>query len=489
MAPSKGGELRERASAGHSVSALHVRTASGGFQKHQSAPLPRLQPLETTSSPTASVVNEELPAPMAAAAPKRVAVFVEPSPFTYVCGYKNRYCNMIRHLVEEGCEVLVVTTGKGVSAPGTDTSAYRDAPENYHGARVVSSFAIGCPWYWQLPLSLALSPRIFSELRKFNPDLIHCSTPGLMVFSAWLYSKLLRLPLVFAYHTHLPKYLPRYNISFLIPALWSLLRLHRIAHLTLVTSTMLRNEFLEQDAAPAESLQVWRKGIDTDMFNPRFKSQEMRERLTAGNPEAPVLVHVGRLGSEKNLKFLKGMLARLPGARLAFVGDGPAREELEAHFRGTPTVFLGMLHGDELSAAYASGDVFVMPSESETLGFVVLEAMASQVPVVAVKAGGIPDIIHSEGVGGYLYQPGDIEGATNLVKRLLDNDELRMAAGAAAREETTKWDWRAATRQLLNAQYPVAMAAAKAEYGSETSPRPSGDSQTRQGEAGAPAFA
>lgn len=136
----------------------------------------------------------------------------------------------------------------------------------------------------------------------------------------------------------------------------------------------------------------------------------MRDRLTAGHPEDPVMVYVGRLGSEKNLTFLKGVLKRLPNLRLAFVGDGPSREELEQFFAGTRTTFVGMLHGEELSAAYASADVFVMPSETETLGFVVMEAMASQVPVVAVRAGGIPDIIDKNGPTPPTPQTKDIQG-------------------------------------------------------------------------------
>lgn len=144
--------------------------------------------------------------------------------------------------------------------------------------------------------------------------------------------------------------------------------------------------------------QVWRKGVDTEVFHPRFFSTEMRSRMTDGHPEDPLIVYVGRLGNEKNLTFLKEILQRIPNLRLAFVGDGPYREELQLAFEGTRTTFVGMLHGDDLSAAYASADVFVMPSETETLGFVVMEAMASKLPVVAVRAGGIPDIINDSSV-------------------------------------------------------------------------------------------
>lgn len=85
-------------------------------------------------------------------------------------------------------------------------------------------------------------------------------------------------------------------------------------------------------------LEVWQRGVDTDMFNPRFRCDEMRSRMTDGHPDAPLLIHVGRLGAEKNLFVLKDMLQRLPGARLAFVGDGPSRKQLQEHFADMPNV-------------------------------------------------------------------------------------------------------------------------------------------------------
>jgi len=404
--------------------------------------------------------------------PKRIAILVEPSPFTYVSGYKNRFCNTIKHLVEAGCEVMVVTTGRGVVWPGVDSSALRDAPETYHGATVVSSYSFGFPFYPQLPLTLGLSPRIYSKLAKFKPEVIHCSTPGFMVFAAWVYAKLLKVPLVLSYHTHIPKYAPKYNVPFLVPLIWALIRLmHTAAQLTLLTSSLLRNEFKAEKAAPEETLQVWRKGVDTEVFHPRFRSQEMRKRLTNGHPEDPVIVYVGRLGTEKNLTFLKEILARLPNLRLAFVGNGPNREDLEQFFAGTKTTFVGMLHGEDLSAAYASADVFVMPSESETLGFVVMEAMASKVPVIAVRAGGIPDIIDSQGKGGFLYESGNVAEATSYVKSLIENEKFRDRMGSEAREQVARWDWRAATMHLLRVQYPMAIARFKqqqAEEGAQT---------------------
>ncbi|PSC74099.1 sulfolipid synthase [Micractinium conductrix] len=398
--------------------------------------------------------------------PRRVCIMVEPSPFTYVCGYMNRYRNTIRFLTEAGVEVLVVTPGPGMTLPGSDFSAAREQPAEFEGARVVQAFSFGLPWYLSLPLSFGLSPRIYREIKAFKPDIVHCSSPGIMWLAALLYSRLLRAPLVYSYHTHVPEYMPRYGVSLLIPAMWAIIRFfHAAAHLTLVTSGVMAKELAAQAAPPAHQVEVWKKGVCSDTFHPRFRSTAMRERLTGGSPEAPLLLSVGRLGNEKNLKFLKDVLARVPGARLAFVGDGPAREELQAYFAGTPTLFAGMLHGEELSAAYASADVFVMPSETETLGFVVLEAMASGVPVVAVRAGGIPDIITKQGQTGYLYAPGDVEAAAEQVNALVQDGELRARVGAASRQEVSLWDWRAATQHLVAVQYPLAMAAAAVYYG------------------------
>ena len=128
-------------------------------------------------------------------------------------------------------------------------------------------------------------------------------------------------------------------------------------------------------------------------------------------------------------------------------------------FSGMPAVFTGMLHGEELSQAYASGDVFVMPSESETLGLVVLEAMSSGLPVVGVRAGGIPDIIpeDQQGKTGYLFNPGNAHDCLSKLVPLLHDHELRETIGKAAREEMEKYDWRAATRKIRNEQYNAAI--------------------------------
>jgi sulfoquinovosyltransferase len=127
----------------------------------------------------------------------------------------------------------------------------------------------------------------------------------------------------------------------------------------MVTSSILQDE-LDDQGCPR--LMVWQKGVDTVQFNKKYRSDAMHERLCGGR-DGKVIGCVGRLGAEKNLADLKDILEMCPpGTNLALIGDGPARPKLEKHFEGTNTTFMGMMTGDDLAAAYASLDVFVMPS-------------------------------------------------------------------------------------------------------------------------------
>src|SRR5208283_56777 len=132
-------------------------------------------------------------------------------------------------------------------------------------------------------------------------------------------------------------------------------------------------------------------------------------------------------------------LQAMPEARLALVGDGPHRKSLQHHFAGLPVFMSGFLHGEELAGAYASSDVFVMPSRTETLGLVILEAMSSGLPVVAARAGGIPELIE-EGVSGYLF---DEEcQAVAAIEELLRSPERRELIGKIAREQASHHSWK-----------------------------------------------
>jgi len=395
----------------------------------------------------ASPAIRRAPGPPASAGPvvpsRKVAVLVEPSPFSHVSGMQGRFLRMVEDLTRAGDDVVVFTPDP-------------DPPAEWGGARVVGLSGFCLPGYdtGTLRLSFGLDGRMWAELRRDRPDVIHCSSPGLLVFSAIALSKALDVPLVVSYHTHVPHYIPRYTWAGLVGPMWSVIRAcSRAAQLTLVTSHVMQEELRGQGCP---RLAVWPRGVDTEAFHPRFQSQHMRRRM-AGGREGPVLAYVGRLGAEKNLYALREVASRVPGATVCFVGDGPEREGLEAHFEGCNATFMGLLRGEELASAYASADVFVMPSESETLGFVVLEAMASGTPVVAVAAGGIKDIVTSPGEVGMLYSPGDYEGAAVAVNSLLGDAGLRERVGAGGRAEAERWGWAASNNVLRTELYSRAI--------------------------------
>ena len=235
---------------------------------------------------------------------------------------------------------------------------------------------------------------------------------------------------------------------------WDLLRYaHSRADLTLVTSPQMQQE-LQANGIPR--VEVWRKGIDTERFHPSFATASMRERMTNGHPKDFLMVYIGRLGAEKRLKDIRAVLQKMPpNTRLCIVGAGPQKEELEEWFANDPVVFTGQLSGNDLSAAFASADVFVMPSDSETLGFVVLESMASGVPVVGAAAGGILDLI-DDGKTSFLVEPGNTDMYVQRLNALRDG-KFRSKMGQAARNEAERWGWEAATSQLRNVQYEKAL--------------------------------
>ncbi len=195
------------------------------------------------------------------------------------------------------------------------------------------------------------------------------------------------------------------------------------------------------------NVRVWRRGVDLQQFNPVHRTQAMRERMTDGHPDREIAVYVGRIALEKGLHRLRGMFADNPHLHLALVGDGPAREELEAYFAGTPTTFLGTLHGRDLAAAYASGDVFVFPSTTETLGLVILEAMASGMPVVAAGTAPTHELIDGSGAGA-LFAAEHPEQIGPLVRQLLDTMNGSGLVSQRARREAEKWGWRIPTEEL-----------------------------------------
>jgi glycosyltransferase involved in cell wall biosynthesis len=361
----------------------------------------------------------------------RIALFTETF-LPKVDGIVTRLRHTVEHLQRNGNQVLVVAPDGGIT--------------EYKGARVYGVSGFPLPLYPELKLALP-RPSIGVTLEKFQPDLIHVVNPAVLGLGGLYYAKMMQIPLVASYHTHLPQYLHHYGLGMLEGVMWELIKAsHNQAQLNLCTSTAMMEQLT---AHGVERVDLWQRGVDTETFHPDLASLEMRSHLSQGHPESPLLLYVGRLGAEKEIERIKPVLEAIPNARLALVGDGPNRSVLEKHFAGTPTHFVGYLTGKQLGSAFASSDAFIFPSRTETLGLVLLEAMAAGCPVVAARSGGIPDIV-TDGVNGYLFDPTDEQGAIAATVRLLQQQEERETLRQNARAEAERWSWAAATRQLQN---------------------------------------
>jgi glycosyltransferase involved in cell wall biosynthesis len=362
----------------------------------------------------------------------RIAFFTETF-LPKVDGIVTRLTRTLPHLVAAGDEVLIFCP--------------EGAPEGHAGAQVVGVPAMPLPLYPELKLALP-RPAVSEALERFRPDLVHVVNPAVLGLGGIWLAKTRHLPLVASYHTHLPKYLEYYGMGMLEPLLWELLKAaHNQAELNLCTSSAMVEELT---AKGIEHTALWQRGVDTELFRPELASSAMRARLHGGHADTGnLLLYIGRLSAEKQIERIRPVLEALPQSRLALVGDGPHRQQLERVFEGTATTFVGYLAGDELASAYASGDAFVFPSSTETLGLVLLEAMAAGCPVVGANRGGIPDIVN-DGTNGCLFDPDQPASLITAVQRLLGNPTTRAELRRAARLEAERWGWAGATSQLRN---------------------------------------
>lgn len=348
-----------------------------------------------------------------------------------VDGVVTRLKHAVEHFTSEGHEVMVIAPDLGV--------------RKYKKARIVGIRPVTLPFYKHRRFTLP-NATVDGIIRGFHPDVVHAAQPMLLASSGAHAAHRQDIPLVASYHTHIPRYLDLYRAYRWgkRPVWWHIRRNHALADVNLATSQSMKAELEEHGV---RDLHVLRRGVDTVGHHPRFASAEMRDRLTGGHPEKTLLVFVGRLAAEKEIHRLRPMLDRRDDVALAIVGDGPFRGELEQTFRGTGAVFPGFLDGEELASAFASADGFIFPSVTETLGLVILEGMASGLPVVAARSGPTMEQV-VDGENGLLYDSGDEESLDRALDRLAD-PELSGRIRAAARAEAETFSWEEASADLL----------------------------------------
>lgn len=354
----------------------------------------------------------------------RVAIFTETF-LPKTDGIVRVVCLLLDHLQKRGVEAMVIAPRLG------DVT-------DYNGTPVVTVPGVTLPIYPELKVGPP-TPFTYREVVQFKPDIAHFIHPVMIGIPGMMMAKQMGIPTLTSFHLDFARLVEHYNLGFIRGLTDTMTRLvFNWADFSLAPSKAIQREML---ALGIKDVGLWGRGVDAEKFNPRFYSDAMRYRLSEGNPEDALLLYVGRLSNEKQVEHLRAILERVPNTRLAIVGDGPAREQLEAHFAGTNAHFLGYLQGEALSQAYASADIFVFPSALETFGLVVVEAMAAGLPVVASRVGGIPDVVNI-GETGYTFDSGDLDGLVAGVQSIVQDRARMKEMGRIARAfaETQSWD-------------------------------------------------
>lgn len=360
----------------------------------------------------------------------RIAFFTETF-LPKVDGIVNTLCYLLKHLDERGHESILF--------------APKGAPDYYANTAITGLWAMPFPPYPELKLVPPFVD-VSQQLKAFNPDLIHIVNPVCLGLVGLRQARKLGRPLVASYHTDIPGFAIRWGLNFLVQPFWYYLRwIHNQADLNLCPSKATQDEL---DAQRFLHTKVWTRGVDTQLFNPHHRTAAWRERLSAGQPEAPLLLYVGRTSPEKRVDWIRPVLDEFPQVNLAIVGDGPARVELEERFAGTSTVFTGFLKGQALANAYAAADIFVFPAANETLGNVVLEAMASGLPVIAPNSGGVLENV-IDGENGLLFAPESQSCLIKAVDKLISHPELAIELGNNGRSYAENKSWGIILDKLL----------------------------------------
>jgi phosphatidylinositol alpha 1,6-mannosyltransferase len=310
-------------------------------------------------------------------------------------------------------------------------------------AELISLPSVALPRYPEVRLALPLPGPVHRLVERFKPDLIHCATEFSIGRLGQLAAARAKLPLVSSYHTDFARYADAYGQSWLRGTVSAYLgRFHRRSRRVYTPSTVSRGDLLQLGLSDVE---VWGRGVDALLFHPGRRSPETRAALGLGNRFT--FLYVGRLAPEKRAEQIVDAfrIARdiLPPdtIHLVVAGTGPGEETLRAVAPGGVT-FLGFLERQtRLPELYAACDAFVFASVTETLGLVLLEAMASGLPVIAAPAGGVRDHLR-DGHNGLAYPAGSAEAMARVMVRLATEDGLarRLGRGARCTAEELTWD-------------------------------------------------
>jgi glycosyltransferase involved in cell wall biosynthesis len=310
---------------------------------------------------------------------------------------------------------------------------------NSPGFEEILQRGVAIPRYDSLKMGLPAKQALLRLWALQRPDVVHIVTEGPLGWSALVAAGKLKIPCSSDFHTNFHNYSKHYGIGWLKKPIVAYLRkFHNKASCTLVpTAAMLE----ELKAHGYLDLRVVARGVDTQLFSPDKRSAALRQQWGV-KPDQPVAVYVGRLAPEKNLPLTLEAYAAMKktrvDTRLVLVGDGPERAALQAAH--PDVIFAGMRKGEELAAHYASGDIFLFPSLTETFGNVTVEAMASGLAVIAYDYAAAAEHIR-HGKNGLVAKLDNAGAFTSLAANLVGDATRISALGRGARETAMRIDW------------------------------------------------
>lgn len=302
------------------------------------------------------------------------------------------------------------------------------------------------PRYPQLKLGFPSKKSLVSAWRLKRPDLVHIATEGPLGWSALQAARVLRLPVTSDFRTNFHSYSKHYGIGWLSKPIVAYLRkFHNRTLCTMVPTSALKTQL---QAVGFDNLQVVSRGVDTRLFHPGQRSPIQRARWQA-DEDTLVLLSVGRLAAEKNLQLIVDTYQVLQQnkrrVKLVFAGDGPYRTQLQADC--PDAIFMGMCTQDQLATAYASADLFLFPSLTETFGNVTLEALASGTPVLAFDCAAASELIE-DAKNGWLVQGEDAQRYVLKALEITQKPGALDAARAHTHSSIRQWDWQEIATQV-----------------------------------------
>ncbi len=308
--------------------------------------------------------------------------------------------------------------------------------------------------YPELRISVPNYYSIKRQLNQFKPDLLHLITPFNLGLNGFKYARDHQLPFVASYHTNFSQFLAYYNLKFLENPSWHFFRwFHNQAEQNYCPSQSTLEELTAQGI---NNLKIWGRGINPKLFSPEKRSCAWRKKY--GLEDKTTVLYVGRLAPEKNIKLLIDSIKQLnknyyDQTIFLLTGDGPSYQELRQQSPDN-VIFTGYLTGETLSAIYASADIFAFPSVTETYGNVILEAMASGLPVVAFRAGGVKENLRDH-YNGLACPENDLGEFRTKLEELITNPKLRHQLSKNARQYSLNRSWEHVFSALINSYQEV----------------------------------